>query len=221
MRGFGGTPCMTHHEILSYILRNKIIAIVRADTGGEDLVRTVEAVAEGGVRCIEVTMTTPGALQCIETAAARLGGADVLLGVGSVLDAETARMAILSGAEYVVSPIASKGVIDMAHRYGKVAMPGALTPNEIFAAWEMGGDIIKVFPATLGGLEYVKAVRAPMPQIPLCPTGGVDLDNICTWFSAGVSAVGIGTNLVSKALIQQQDFASLTELARHFAQAVR
>lgn len=210
---------MTRSEIVSYIVSNGIVAIVRADKGGDELVRVVEAVAEGGVRCIEVTMTTPGALQCIEMAAEKLAGAEVLIGVGSVLDAETARLAILAGAEYVVSPISSREVIQMTHRYGKAALPGALTPNEIFQAWEDGGDIIKVFPATLGGLEYIKAVRAPMPQIPLCPTGGVDLINLNSFVEAGVSAVGIGTNLVSKKLIAAQDWKGLTALAREYAAA--
>lgn len=209
---------MDKHAITQYLLRHGIIAIIRADSA-EGLVRVVEAVAAGGVRCIEVTMTTPGALGCIERATKELAGTDVCLGVGSVLDAETARLAILAGAQYVVSPITSASVIQMAHRYGKPVLPGAYTPTEIFHAWELGADIVKVFPATHGGLEYLKAVRAPMPQIPLCPTGGVSVDNLKDWVAAGVSAVGVGTNLVSPTLVKAQDYAGLTENARKFSEA--
>ncbi len=209
---------MDRQAATAYLMKHGIIAIIRADNG-DDLVRVVEAVMEGGVRCIEVTMTTPGALQCIETASAKLAGADVCLGVGSVLDPETARLAILAGAQYVVSPVTVAGVISMAHRYGRPCMPGAYTPTEIFNAWELGGDIIKVFPASTGGLEHIKAVRAPMPQIPLAPTGGVDLDNLADFVNAGVVAIGVGGNLVSKKLVQARDFAGLTENARRYAEA--
>lgn len=210
---------MTRHEIVQYLLDNGIVAIVRADKGGDALVKIVEAIAAGGVKCIEVTMTTPGALECIKTATEKLKDVDVLIGVGSVLDAETARLAILAGAEYVVCPITSEAVIRMAHRYGKPVMPGAFTPNEIFNAWELGGDIIKIFPATLGGLEYIKAVRAPMPQIPVIPTGGVDLSNLSEFMQAGISGVGIGSALVRKDLIANEDYAGLTALARQYADA--
>jgi 2-dehydro-3-deoxyphosphogluconate aldolase/(4S)-4-hydroxy-2-oxoglutarate aldolase len=209
---------MNRHAIVQYLQDKGIVAIVRADSG-DDLVAVVEAVAEGGVRCIEVTMTTPGALACIETAAEKLKGADVLLGVGSVLDAETARLAILAGAQYVVAPITDDATIRMAHRYGKPALPGAFTPNEIFRAWELGGDLIKVFPATLGGLDYIKAVKAPMPQIPLVPTGGVDAGNLHTFVDAGVAAVGVGSALVSKKLLAERDFKGLTANAKKFAEA--
>ena len=212
---------MSKQSNLNYLLEHGIIAIVRADSGGDDLVRVVEAVAEGGVRCIEVTMTTPGALACIEAASKRLAGADVLLGVGSVLDAETCRLAILAGAQYVVSPVTSEPVIRMAHRYGRPALPGAFTPTEIFLAWELGGDLIKVFPSSVGGADYIKAVRAPMPQIPLVPTGGVDVDNIKDFIAAGSAALGVGGNLVSKKLVDAKDFKGLTANARKFADAFR
>ena len=209
---------MDKHGIVNYLLKHGIIAIIRAESA-EGLVKVVEAVAQGGVRCIEVTMTTPGALGCIAQASKALAGAEVCLGVGSVLDAETARLAILAGAQYVVSPITSKPVIDMAHRYGKPVLPGAYTPTEIFQAWELGADIVKVFPATHGGLEYLKAVRAPMPQIPLCPTGGVSVENLKDWVAAGVSAVGVGTNLVPPKLVQAGDYAGIAASARRFSEA--
>jgi 2-dehydro-3-deoxyphosphogluconate aldolase/(4S)-4-hydroxy-2-oxoglutarate aldolase len=209
---------MDKHSIVNYLLEHGIIAIIRAENS-EGLVRVVEAVAAGGVHCIEVTMTTPGALQCIADASKALQETKVCLGVGSVLDAETARLAILAGAQYVVSPITSEPVIRMAHRYGKPALPGAYTPTEIFHAWELGADIVKVFPATHGGLEYLKAVRAPMPQIPLCPTGGVSVENLKDWVAAGVSAVGVGTNLVQPKLVQAQDYAGITATAQRFSEA--
>lgn len=211
---------MSKQSIVNYLLEHGIVAIVRADSG-DDLVRVVEAVAEGGVRCIEVTMTTPGALECIETASKKLAGADVLLGVGSVLDAETCRLAILAGAQYVVSPVTSEPIIRMAHRYGRPALPGAFTPTEIVNAWEQGGDLIKVFPSSMGGADYIKAVRAPMPQIPLVPTGGVDVDNIKDFLAAGAAALGVGGNLVSKKLVDAKDFKGLTANARKFADAFR
>jgi len=181
----------------------------------------VEAVAAGGVHCIEVTMTTPGALQCIETAAQKLRGADALLGVGSVLDAETCRLAILAGAEYVVTPTLSSQVIQMARRYGKPVIAGAYTPTEILTAWEQGADFVKVFPASVGGPPYLKAIKGPLPQVPLVPTGGVRLDNVDDFLQAGAAAIAVGGNLVSKKLMAAGDFAGLTQNARAFADAVR
>lgn len=210
---------MTKHEIVQYLTHHGIVAIIRADGGGDDLVRCVEALAAGGVRCIEITLTTPGALEAIEAASKRLAGADVLLGAGSVVDGASARLAILAGARYIVSPITSQEVIRMAHRHGAAVLPGAFTPTEIFQAWEWGADIVKVFPATLGGLDYIKAVRAPLPQIPLCPTGGIDLDNIDAFIDAGVAAVGIGSNLVSKKLLAAEDWDGLRENAARYAAA--
>jgi 2-dehydro-3-deoxyphosphogluconate aldolase/(4S)-4-hydroxy-2-oxoglutarate aldolase len=212
---------MDKYATINYLLDKCIVAVVRADSGGDDLVRVVEAVAAGGVHCIEVTMTTPGALECIETAAKKLAGADALLGVGTVLDAETCRMAILAGAEYVVSPTLSLATIQMARRYGKPMIAGAYTPSEILTAWEQGSDLVKVFPASIGGPEYIKALKGPLPQVPLVPTGGVELDNIAAFLKAGASALGVGGNLVSKKLLAARDFKGLTENARRFADAVR
>jgi len=210
---------MDRYGRIQYLRDKGIVAIIRADGGGDALVRTVAALVEGGIHCVEITMTTPGALACLEATRRELAGADVLLGVGSVLDAETARLAILAGAEYVVCPVTVPEVITMGHRYGMPVLPGAFTPTEIFRAWELGGDLIKVFPATLGGLEYIKAVKAPMPQIPLVPTGGVDADNLHTFVEAGVAAVGVGTALVSKQLVAGGDFDGIRARARRFADA--
>lgn len=209
---------MDLHDRVAFLKQCGIVAIVRADSG-EGLVKVVEAVAAGGVSCIEVTMTTPGALECLRAASEQLAGRDVLLGVGSVLDAETARLAILAGAQYVVSPVTSRAVIEVSHAYGRPALPGAFTPNEIVNAWQLGGDLIKVFPATLGGLEYIQAVRAPLPDIPLIPTGGVTVQNLHEFVSAGVAAVGVGTALVNKKLVAAGDYGGITANAREFAQA--
>lgn len=211
---------MNRDTLVRTIIENGIIAIVRADSG-DDLTRVIEAVAEGGVRSVEVSMTTPNALTCIESASRRLDGSDILLGVGTVLDATTCRLAVLAGAQYVVSPVMVPEIIRMAHRYAKPALPGAFTPTEIFTAWEEGGDLIKVFPAALGGLDYIKAVRAPLPQIPLVPTGGVNVDNLKDFVAAGAVAFGIGSHLVSKRLVAERDFKGLTENARRFTEALR
>ena len=211
---------MDKYATIEYLKDKCIVAVVRADTGGDDLVRVVEAVAAGGVHCIEVTMTTPGALGCIEAASKKLAGEDVLLGVGSVLDAETCRMAILAGAEYVVSPTLSVATIQMARRYGKPVIAGAYTPTEILTAWETGSDLVKVFPASVGGPAYLKAIKGPLPQIPLVPTGGVELDNVGEFLAAGAAALAVGGNLVSKKLVAAGDLDGITANARAFAEAV-
>ena len=166
-------------------------------------------------------MTTPGALACIEVASRKLAGADVLLGVGTALDSETCRMAILAGAEFVVSPTLSVPMIQTARRYGKPVIPGAYTPTEILTAWEQGADLVKVFPANIGGPEYLKALKGPLPQVPLVPTGGVELENIGAFLQAGAAALAVGGNLVSKKLLAARDFNGLTENAKRFADAVR
>lgn len=211
---------MEHQKTVQYLVNKGIIAIVRADSGGDDLVKVVEAVAAGGVHCIEVTMTTPGALECLRAASAALKGADVLLGMGTVLDAETCRMAILAGAEFIVTPVVAPGVIETARRYGRAVCCGAYTPTEIFSAWQHGSDFVKVFPANVGGPDYIKAIKGPLPQVPLVPTGGVELDNIAAFIKAGASAVGVGGNLVSKKLMAARDFAGITENAKAFAEAM-
>jgi 2-dehydro-3-deoxyphosphogluconate aldolase/(4S)-4-hydroxy-2-oxoglutarate aldolase len=212
---------MDKYAAIQYLLDKCIVAVVRADRGGDDLVKVVEAIAAGGVQCIEVTMTTPGALACIETASKKLAGADVLLGVGTVLDAETCRMAILAGAEYVVTPTLSIPAIQMARRYGKPIIAGAYTPTEILTAWEQGADFVKVFPASIGGPDYIKALKGPLPQIPLVPTGGVELHNIGDFLKAGACALAVGGNLVNKKLLAARDFDGMTKNAQAFAEAVR
>ncbi len=158
-------------------------------------------------------MTTPDALKVIEGATDELGD-DVLIGVGSVLDSETARLAILAGAKYVVSPILKREIIETAHRYDVPAIPGAFTPTEILQAHEQGADIVKVFPADVVGMAFFKAVKAPLPQVNLMPTGGVSLTNAGDWIKAGACAVGVGSALLDKKAIADENYPVLTENAR-------
>lgn len=210
---------MTKEDHVREIEAGGVIAIVRFDRS-EELVQVAQAVRRGGVRAIEFTMTTPNALQIIEQSA-REFGQDVLLGAGTVLDPETARAAILAGAQFIVAPTLSAGVIEMCRRYSKVVIPGAFTPTEILTAWEWGADFVKVFPGELGGPDYIKAILAPLPQVKLIPVGGVSLENTGTFIKAGASAVAVGSNLVKKSAIAAKRFDELTELARQFVRAVQ
>jgi 2-dehydro-3-deoxyphosphogluconate aldolase/(4S)-4-hydroxy-2-oxoglutarate aldolase len=195
-----------------------LVAVIRADSA-EQLVDVCKALREGGVECAEITMTTPNALDAIAKSTAALGK-DCLIGVGSVLDPETARMAILAGAQFVVCPVLLPGVIDMCHRYDKVVVPGALTPTEIFQAWERGADAVKVFPATALGPQYFRDLRGPFPQIRLTPTGGVNLENAGAFIKAGASFVGVGGNLLDKKAIAAGQWNVLTETAAKYIAAV-
>lgn len=193
-------------------MATRAVAVIRADDPAT-LGHIIDALLEGGVSALEVTMTVPRALHIIEETANRFGD-QILLGVGSVLDAETARMAINAGARYVVSPVFKPAIIQMAHRYNLPAMPGCFTPTEILEAHEAGADIVKVFPAGHLGMKYFKDIRAPMPHLQLMPTGGVNLTNAGEWIAAGACAVGVGSALLDKKAIAEGRFAQLTENAR-------
>ena len=210
---------MSRTDTLNRIEESGLIAVIRADSS-EQLVDVCKALADGGCVAAEITMTTPNALGAIEAATKAMGDKAVI-GVGSVLDAETARAAILAGAQFVFAPTFNPDVITMAHRYDKIVVPGALTPTEIMAAWQAGADIIKVFPANHFGPQYFKDLLAPMPQLKLTPTGGVDLDTAQAWIKAGASALGVGSALVKKELIRSKDWKALTSLAAQFVQKVR
>ncbi len=209
----------TRQQVLHDIELTGLVAIIRADSS-QQLVDVCRALLDGGVKVAEITMTTPGALEAIAAATDQLAG-QCTIGVGSVLDPETARMAILAGAQFVVSPTTNFGVIEMGHRYDKPVIPGALTPTEILSAWEAGADVVKVFPANHFGPRYLKDVLAPMPQLKLTPTGGVTVDTCKDWLDAGACALGAGSSLVKKDLIKAGDWAGLTALAREFIDAVR
>jgi 2-dehydro-3-deoxyphosphogluconate aldolase/(4S)-4-hydroxy-2-oxoglutarate aldolase len=207
------------NENLRVILDVGIVPVVRA-TSSAEATRIAEAVRNGGIKVIEITMTVPGALEVIEEVSGRFGK-EVLIGAGTVLDAETARLAILAGAEFIVSPCLGEELIRMGKRYGKVVIPGAMTPTEILEAWELGADIVKVFPVDqLGGPAYVKAIKAPLPQIPLLPTGGVNIKNIAEYIKAGASAVAVGGELIDKKAVAEGKFEIVTEKAKEFVKVV-
>ncbi len=209
---------MTKLEQMQRIEACGIVAIIRANSANE-LIETAAAIHAGGVSVIEVTMTTPNALQVINDVSSAYGDT-VLVGAGSVLDAETARAVMLAGADFIVSPVTKSDIIEICNRYGKVVVPGAFTPTEILAAWEMGADYVKVFPSSGVGPAYIKDVKAPLPQIPLIPTGGVNAANAAAFITAGASALGVGSALVNNQLIQAKEFALLTERAEKLVKAV-
>ncbi len=196
-----------------------VVAIVRVGSARE-AVNVCQAIARGGVRPIEVTMTVPGAIDAIREFRGAVGE-QVLVGAGTVLDPETARACILAGAEFIVSPILHPGVIQVCRRYSKVVIPGCFTPTEILAAWEAGADIVKVFPATVGGPKYLKDIMGPLPHVKLLPTGGVTLENTPDFIRAGAVAVAAGTSLVDKKALGDGNFDLITENARKFVAAVR
>jgi len=196
-----------------------VIAIMRARTS-EQLIAAAEAISRGGVRAIEVTMTTPGALEVIATASARLGG-DVLFGAGTVLDAETARAAIQAGAGLIVSPTLNVDMIRLCNRHDVVVVPGCYTPTEMLAAHNAGADLIKLFPAEVGGPAMLRAIRAPLPQLRIVPVGGVSLDNAAEYIRSGAAALGVGSALINQALLDAGDLSELARRAAAFVAAVR
>jgi len=206
-------------DMLKGMVDTGVVAIVRLNSS-ESLTRVAEAIAEGGVRYIEFTMTTPGALEVLGKVTERFGD-DVIFGAGTVLDAETARAAILAGARFVVAPNLNPKVITLCNRYSVPAMPGALTPTEIMQAWDLGAEVVKVFPCSAFGPDYIKAVLAPLPHVKLAPVGGVELDNVSAYMRAGAACVGVGSSLVNAKLIAGGDWAGLTERARGFIEGVQ
>jgi 2-dehydro-3-deoxyphosphogluconate aldolase/(4S)-4-hydroxy-2-oxoglutarate aldolase len=210
---------LNHQSILNHILDTKIIAIARLDSG-EQLIKTAEVLASEGIDVIEFTVPTPGALEMIARSVKQFGSR-VVLGAGTVLDPETARAAILAGASFIVTPTFNLDTIALCKRYGVPIIAGALTPTEILTAWQAGADLVKVFPASLGGPAYIKAVLAPLPQVRLAPTGGVDAGNAGEYVRLGVSALGIGGNLVNKAAIRRRDWDVIRVEARALKAAVQ
>lgn len=209
---------MTRHEQLHQVLHSGIVAIIRANSG-EQLVQVARALYEGGVNVIEVTFTVPNAVEVL-AAVKRDLGKQILLGAGTVLDPETARTAILAGAEFLVSPIVNLDVIRLGLRYDKLVMPGAYTPTEVLSAWEAGADVVKLFPADIGGPAYLKALKGPLPQVRILPTGGVNLQTLPDFFKAGACAVGLGSSLVEKDAVDKGDFARIRELAKQYVELV-
>ena len=210
---------MSRESDLQRVLECGIVAVVRfADPA--PLVEVVKALADGGVTVAEVTFTVPNALDVIREAKRQLGDR-VLLGAGTVLDCETARAAFLAGAEFIVSPCVNPDVIRMCRRYDKLVMPGAFTPTEILAAWEAGADIVKVFPAEIVGPPFFKALRGPLPQVKLMPTGGVDVYTAGEFLKAGAVCLGVGGQLVEPQAVANRDFARITALAKQYSDIVK
>jgi len=206
-------------ELVREIESNGVVAVIRLQDPAR-LRAVVDALAEGGVRALEVTMTVPRAIEMIAELAPALPQG-FLLGAGTVLDPETARLAILAGAQFVVGPIFRPEVITLCHRYDVAMMPGCFTPTEILAAWESGADVVKVFPATALGPGFIKDVRGPLPQVKLMPTGGVTLDNAGDWLKAGAVAVGVGTALLDTKAIMAGNYGVITANARRIVENVR
>ena len=209
---------MTRSQTISKILNPGIVAVIRADSS-EQLNHVADALVKGGAPTMEVTMTTPNALRVIEEVRAAFGDA-ICMGVGTVLDPETARAAILAGAEFVVTPVLNLEVIKLCRRYAKPIICGSYTPTEALTAWEAGADFIKIFPADQLGPNYIKAIKAPLPQLEIIPTGGVDLNTAGDFIKAGCAAVAAGSSLVSKEILKTGDWPKLVETARKFVEVV-
>ena len=197
-----------------------LVPIVRAPSP-EDGFRAAEAIIAGGIGIAEITMTVPNAIHVVERLADRYGD-KVLLGAGTILDTETCRAALLAGAQFIVTPALDTRVIEMARRYSKPCIPGALTPTEVLTAWQAGADWVKIFPCgPVGGPSYIKALKGPFPQIEFVPTGGVNLETTPEFIKAGAIAVAVGGELVNLKALKEGRFEVITETARKFLEAVR
>ncbi|HAI87092.1 MAG TPA: 2-dehydro-3-deoxyphosphogluconate aldolase [Firmicutes bacterium] len=210
---------MMKESQLSEIVNAGVVAVIRTDSA-EELVSICRAMADGGIKGAEITMTSPGAIEAIREASRVLKGR-AIIGAGSVLDPETARAAMLAGADFIVGPVVNLDVIRMCKRYGRIVIPGAFSPTEILQAWEAGADIVKVFPATRLGPSFIKDVLGPLPQVKLTPTGGVTLDNLGEFLKAGAAFVGVGTALINKRMVAEQNWAELTRVAEQYVEAAR
>jgi 2-dehydro-3-deoxyphosphogluconate aldolase/(4S)-4-hydroxy-2-oxoglutarate aldolase len=210
---------MKRDAVLAAIVEAGIIPVVRTENK-EGAIRAIEAIFRGGIRTAEITMTVPGAIRALEKVADEFGD-QMVLGAGTVLDPETARACMLAGAEFFVTPSLNLKTIEMAKRYSKVITPGALTPTEVLTAWEAGADAVKIFPCSaVGGAKYIKALRAPFPQIEMIPTGGVSLETIGEFLRAGACAAGVGAELIDNANIREGHYEVFEERAKRFIEAI-
>jgi len=210
---------MVKAEVLNTLREVGLVPVLRAESE-EQALALASAIAAGGVTVLEVTMTVPGAIRVMRRLAEERP--DILIGAGTVLDPETARMCILEGAQFVVSPALKIATIEMCHRYGVPVIPGALTPTEILTAWEAGADVVKVFPASsMGGAKYLKSIKAPLPQIELIPTGGVSLATAAEFLEAGAFALGVGADLVNPKAVAEGHPETITENARKYLAIVQ
>jgi 2-dehydro-3-deoxyphosphogluconate aldolase/(4S)-4-hydroxy-2-oxoglutarate aldolase len=210
---------MNKSDVIARILQTGLIPVVRAESA-DIAMRAIDAIREGGISVLEITMTVPGAIRVIEEVAKRFGD-DAIVGAGTVLDAETARACMLAGAQFIVSPALDLDTISCCRRYSVTVMPGAMTPSEVVTAWKSGADFVKVFPANaVGGPSYIKALRAPLPQIQLVPTGGVSLKTAADFIKAGAAALGVGADLVDTAALRAGEAGIVTTRARQFIEIV-
>jgi 2-dehydro-3-deoxyphosphogluconate aldolase/(4S)-4-hydroxy-2-oxoglutarate aldolase len=209
---------LTKFEVLETIVRTGALLIARLDSADEAY-RVAEAAIDGGIRAVEVPLTVPGALGVIERLADKYGDQGIVVGAGTVLDAEAAYASVSAGARLLVSPQLNPNMIAAANRYQAVTASGAFTPTEVLNTLEAGADIVKLFPAELGGPAYVKTILAPLPQAPIMPSGGVTPENVGAWFAAGVTAVGVGS-FVTKAAQNDGDYGLVARAARTFLTAI-
>jgi 2-dehydro-3-deoxyphosphogluconate aldolase / (4S)-4-hydroxy-2-oxoglutarate aldolase len=211
---------MKKDAILAAILEIGIVPVVRTETA-EGAIKAIEAIHRGGIRVAEITMTVPGAIRALEKVADKFGD-QIVLGAGTVLDPETARACMLAGAQFFVTPNLNLATIEMCKRYSKVITPGALTPTEVLTAWQAGGDAIKVFPCSaMGGAKYIKALKAPFPQIEMIPTGGVNLETLGDFLRAGACAVAVGGELIDSVNVRAGKHEVFEERAKQFLEVVR
>jgi len=209
---------MKRTDVVARVIECGVVAVIRMKDTNR-LLKVIEAVRQGGVKCIEITMTVPGAIEIIKQLA-KVAPSDVLIGAGTVVDEGTANQVIDAGAAFVVGPVLNLGVVSLCARRDVAVMPGCYTPTEILSGWNAGADIIKVFPATTLGPKYFKDLRGPFPDIRLMPTGGVSVDNVGEWISAGACAVGVGSDLLDKKAIDEERYEVLTERAARMVQNV-
>ena len=210
---------MEKRDVFNRMVSEGLIPIIRVSSAKE-AVNVADAIKAGGGSLIEITMSVPGALDTIKDLTHKYKD-EIIMGAGTVLDPETGRAALLAGAQFIVTPTLNVDLIQLAHRYSTVIVPGAATPTEILAAWNAGADMVKVFPAAqLGGPEYLKALRGPLPQILLVPTGGVNLQNAGAFIKAGATALGVGGELVDKKAVKENKFEVITQNTRAFLKAI-
>ncbi|QDU61779.1 KHG/KDPG aldolase [Planctomycetes bacterium Pan216] len=207
------------HELMKDVATHRVIAILRTKDASA-LVEIAEALWQGGIKLVEVTMTVPDALEVIR-ACVKAHGEKIVVGAGTVLDPETARAAVDAGARFIVSPVTDVEVIDASHQCGAMVLPGAMTPNEIYQAWKLGADAVKVFSARAGGPGFLKDIKGPLPDIPLVPTAGVDLANAADFIRAGALAVGLGSQLVTAEMIEERRFEEITAKASQLVKSVQ
>jgi 2-dehydro-3-deoxyphosphogluconate aldolase/(4S)-4-hydroxy-2-oxoglutarate aldolase len=211
---------MDKREVFNRMISEGLIPVIRV-TSAQEAMDVADALKEGGVSLIEITMSVQGAIDVIKELTRKYND-EIIMGAGTVLDPETGRAALLAGAQFIVSPTLNLDLISLAHRYSAVVIPGAMTPTEILTAWNAGADMVKVFPAAqLGGPEYLKALKGPLPQILLVPTGGVNLQNAGAFIMAGATALGVGGEMVDKKALKEKKFNVITENTRAFLKAVQ